>query len=160
MRLVNSIKPSLFVLFIVYCSKISAMNTDFEYQTAEQSYQYTVIKTGENYTFKFKKVPDSNSAKIRAGYHVLQSIYKDDSINKKYTESYKRERARCFMYDSNFYTYTLCFLPNDFNKNKDRFWGFVTQIPNGMWLITRILLPVLLAFGLFFYVSKKQNLRK
>jgi hypothetical protein len=27
------------------------------------------------------------------------------------------------------HTYSLCFLPNDFNQNKkERFWGFVTQV--------------------------------
>ena len=160
MRFVKSIMQ-LFFLFVfilgsTYCSVASAKNTEFEYQTSEKSYQYSVIQTGENYTFKFDTNPDGNTAKLNAGYHVLQSIYKDNSINKKYTESYIRERARCFMFDSHFYTYSLCFLPNDFNKkNKDRFWGFVTQVPNGKWLLTRILLPVLLAFALFFYLTKK-----
>jgi len=44
----------------------------------------------------------------------------------------------------------------DFNKNKkDRLWGFVTQMPNWKWLITRFFLPALLAFGLFFYLGRR-----
>lgn len=152
----------LFLLFVLilgstYSSVTNAKNTEFVFQTAEESFHYSVIQTGENYTFKFKTNPNGNTEKLNAGYHVLQSIYKDNSINKKHTESYIRERARCFMFDSHFYTYSLCFLPNDFNKQKkDRFWGFVTQVPNGKWLLTRILLPVLLAFALLFYVESTQ----
>ena len=146
------------VLSTVYCSVISAKNTEYTFNDTEQSYQYTVLPTGENYTFKFKKKPKDRVTKIKAGHHVLLSIYKDSSINKNYTESYIKERARCFVFDSHFYTYSLCFLPNDFDiKNKDRFWGFVTQVPNWKWLLTRILLPVLLAFAVFFYVGRRKK---
>lgn len=90
---------------------------------------------------------------------MLQSVYKDSSINKTHSEAYIRERARCYVFDSNFYTYTLCFLPNDFSKgNEDRFWGFVTQMPNWKWLITRFLLPALLSFTLLFYFPKWNKL--
>ena len=160
------IRPSLFhcILFIlstVYCSAISASETAFTYVNAKESYPYTVVQTGENYTFKFNKNPaknGNNTAQLKAGYHVLQSIYKDSSIYKTYSEAYIRERARCYVFDSNFYTYSLCFLPNDFSqKNNDRFWGFTTQVPNWKWLVTRILLPVLLAFALFFYLTKRKD---
>ena len=146
------------VLSTVYCSVISAKNTEYTFNDTEQSYQYTVLPTGENYTFKFDKNPEERVIKLKAGRHVLLSTYKDASINKNYTESYIKERARCFVFDSHFYTYSLCFLPNDFDiKNKDRFWGFVTQVPNWKWLLTRILLPVLLAFAVFFYVGRRKK---
>jgi hypothetical protein len=148
----------LFVFGTVYCSTINAKTTEFEYVTDEQSYQYSVTPTGENYTFKFEKNPGNNASKLKAGYHVLQSVYEDSSINKTYSESYIRERARCFVFDSNFHTYSLCFLPNEFSqKNTDRFWGFTTQVPNWKWLVTRFFLPVLLVYLLVFYVTRRKN---
>ncbi len=161
----NSKKPSntlfsqfAYILFMFYCSAVSADKTEFSYITTDESYQYSVIQTGENYTFIFNKSPDDDAGKLKAGYHVLRSIYKDNSINKKYSERYIRERARCYMIDSNFYTYSLCFLPNDFNKkNKDRFWGFVTQMPNWRWHVTYFFLPVLLVFSLIYFVTNKKD---
>lgn len=151
----------LFILSMAYCSVISANETEFNFVNAQENYPYSVIQTGENYTFKFNKNParnGNNTIKLKAGYHVLQSTYKDSSINKTYSEAYIRERARCYVFDSNFHTYSLCFLPNDFSqKDKERFWGFTTQVPNWKWLVTRILLPVLLAFALFFYVTKRKD---
>ena len=146
-----------FVTF--YCSVvISAKNIDYVFNDDGQSYQYSVVQTGENYTFKFNKSPQDRVTKIAAGRHVLLSTYKDLSIYENYTESYIKERARCFVFDSHFYTYSLCLLPNDFDrKNQDRFWGFVTQVPNWKWLVTRFLIPVLLAFALFFYIGRRQK---
>jgi len=142
----------------LYCAAISAENIEYTFENSGQSYRYSVIQTGENYTFKFVDSPQDRVAKIEAGRHVLLAIYKDSSIYKNYTESYIKERARCFVFDSYFYTYSLCFLPNDFtNKNKGRFWGFVTQVPNWKWLVTRFLLPALLAFALFFYIGRRQK---
>ena len=151
----------LFILGMAYCSAITANESEFIFVNSKESYQYSVIQTGENYTFKFNNNPaknGNNTVKLKAGYHVLQSVYKDSSIYKTYSEAYIRERARCYVFDSNFYTYSLCFLPNDFsNKDKDRFWGFTTQVPNWKWLVTRILFPVLLAFALFFYLTKRKD---
>ncbi|NOQ13091.1 MAG: hypothetical protein GQ583_01245 [Methyloprofundus sp.] len=147
------------ILGIAYCSVISAKNTTYTFIDSQENYQYSVRQTGENFTFKFAKNPQDRLTKVKAGRHVLLSVYKDDSINKNYTESYTRERARCFVFDSDFYTYSLCFLPNDFDtKNKDRFWGFVTQMPNWKWLVTRFLFPVFLAFALFLYAGRRQKL--
>lgn len=150
---------TLFALSALYCSAISATNTKFTFQTDSESYLYSVIQAGENYNFKFEKPLENNTLKLKAGYHALQSVYKDSSINKKYSDRYIRERARCFVFDSDFYTYSLCFLPNDFsNQNKNRFWGFMTQVPNWKWLTTRFLLPAILAFALFFYMTRPRHL--
>lgn len=147
-----------YILCLFYCSAVSANKTEFNYMAADESYQYSVIQTGENYTFKFNRSPRDDEGKLKAGYHVLRSIYKDKSINKKYSERYIRERARCYMIDSNFYTYSLCFLPNDFNKkNKDRFWGFVTQMPNWRWHATYFFLPVLLVFSLIYFGTRQKE---
>ncbi len=150
----------LFILSTVYCSAVSAQSTEYTFVDSDnkkspKSYQYSVVQTGDNYNFKFDTSPADNKSKLKAGYHVLQAIYKDASINKTHTESYIRERARCYVFDSSFHTYSLCFLPNDFSlKNKGRFWGFVTQVPNWKWLVTRFFLPVLLVYGLVFYPRK------
>lgn len=146
----------LCVVNALYCSVINAKDATYTFNDLEQGYQYTVIQTGENYTFKFTNSPQDRVTKLTAGRHVLLSTYKDPSINKNYTESYIKERARCFVFDSHFHTYSLCFLPNDFTTtNKGRFWGFVTQVPNWKWLVTRFLLPAMLAFALFFYIGRR-----
>ncbi|RLA25817.1 MAG: hypothetical protein DRQ62_01455 [Gammaproteobacteria bacterium] len=154
---------ALFVLSANYCLAQSVQNTEFtfvdnETENSPQSYQYTLVQAGDNYNFKFETAPTETIVKLRAGYHVLQTIYKDSSINKTYSEHYIRERARCYVFDSSLHTYSLCFLPNDFSvKNKDRFWGFVTQVPNWKWLVTRFFLPVLLVYGLVFYISRRRK---
>ncbi len=146
----------LFVLGSTYYSVLSAKNSEFTFVSEEGSYQYSIVQTGDNYTFKFERNP--GEGKLNAGYHVLQSVYKDGTINKKYSESYIRERARCYVFDSRFHTYSLCFLPNDFNKKqKDRFWGFVTQVPNWKWLLTRFFLPVALLYALLFYGVRRRK---
>jgi hypothetical protein len=117
----------------------------------DQTYRYEVKPTGDNFTFTFEQSPDDNGSKVAAGYQVLRQIYRDDTIHEKYSEHYIRERARCYVFDSRFHTYSLCFLPNDFDREKtERFWGFTTQMPNWKWLVTRILLPVIGLFGLIF----------
>ncbi len=147
------------LLFAFACSSgASAKNANYTFYNGGQDYQYTVQQTGENYTFKFDKSPEEKLLKIDAGRDVLLSIYKDASINQTYTESYIKERARCYVFDSLFYTYSLCFLPNDFDtKNQNRFWGFVTQVPNWKWLLSRFFIPVLLAFTLFLYVGRRKK---
>ena len=152
----------MLALSMVCSAAMSSQNTEFVFvdtsQKSSVNYQYTVIQAGDNYNFKFHQSPPDNTSKLRAGYHVLQSIYQDRSIYKTHSESYIRERARCFVFDSRFYTYSLCFLPNDFSvKDKGRFWGFVTQVPNWKWLITRFFLPVLLVYGLVFYINRRRK---
>lgn len=131
---------------------------DEETQNSPISYKYSIVQAGDNYNFKFATAPTENSSKLKAGYHVLQSVYKDSTINKTYSEHYIRERARCYVFDSSMYTYSLCFLPNDFNHNKkDRFWGFVTQMPNWKWLSTRFFIPLLLVYGVVFYITRRRK---
>ena len=129
----------------------------FPYQSDGESYAYTVKQTGDNYTFEFEKNPGKEGKKLKAAVHVLRSVYDDDSINPTYSETFMKENAQCFVFDANFYSYRSCFLPNDYSPgNRDRFWGFVTQLPNAMWLLTRNLLPALLGIGVFFYLLRKK----
>lgn len=149
----------LFVFCMVNCSTILAINADFEYLMDQESYHYSVVQTGDNYNFKFEKNLKGDTVRLKAGSHVLQSIYKDTSINKTHSESYIRERARCYVFDSNFHTYSLCFLPNEFSKNKqDRLRGFVTQVPNWKWQFTRVFLPVSLIFVIVFFATSRKKL--
>jgi len=151
----------LFALCAASFSAQSVQNTEFTFedtdtQNSPQSYQYSIVQAGDNYNFKFDTAPVDNVTKLKA--HVLQSVYKDSSIYKTYSESYIRERARCYVFDSSLHTYSLCFLPNDFSlKNKGRFWGFVTQMPNWKWLVTRFFLPLALVYGLVFYVTRRKK---
>ncbi len=147
-----------FLLWVVQAVVLAAGEIHYAYRTDHASYQYTVAQTGENYTFKFDRSPGDISQKLAAGYQVLRTVYRDDSINRRYSDHYIRERARCYTFDSRFHTYSLCFLPNDFNRDEsERFWGFVTQMPNWKWLATRILLPVLAGFGAWFYLAGKKR---
>ena len=154
---------ALFFLSVNDCCAVNTQNAEFTFvdnaaKDSPVNFQYTVVQAGDNYNFNFNIVPTDNTTKLKAGYHVLQSVYKDISINKRYSEHYIRERARCYVFDSSMHTYSLCFLPNDFNQNKkDRFRGFVTQMPNWKWLLTRFFLPVLLVYGLVFYISRRRK---
>jgi len=148
----------IFVFATNYCVITRAAKNEFIYEHQGEVYRYFVSETGENYTFTFDKNPGDISEKLKAGYHVLQSVYDDPTIETKHSQGYIKERARCFVFDSTFYTYTACFLPNEFSpNNRDRFWGFVTRIPNWKWLVTRNLLPAVMAFGLFFFISTKRK---
>jgi hypothetical protein len=129
----------------------------FVYRHEGRDYPYSVRQTGDNYTFEFAQNPGTEGRKLKAAVQVLHSVYGDRSINPVYSETFMKETALCFVFDGTFYSYRACFLPNDYSPaNRDRFWGFVTQLPNAMWLITRNLLPALLAFGLVFFWPKKK----
>ncbi|CAG0963194.1 hypothetical protein GPROT1_00971 [Gammaproteobacteria bacterium] len=142
----------LMFLMLAYSVIASAESTGrFMYQSEGQDYPYTVKQTGDNYTYEFERNPGKEGKKIKAALHVLQSVYEDSSINPSYSETFMKESALCFVFDGNFHSYRACFLPNDYSPdNRDRFWGFVTQLPNARWLITFNLLPALLAIGLVF----------
>lgn len=129
---------------------------NFQWQLNGSNSTYSVKQTGENYTFEFANNPGNLFNKLQASLAVLKTVYGDSSINSTYSETFMKETAQCFVFDANFYSYRACFLPNDYSPgNRDRFWGFVTQLPNAMWLITRNLVPALLGFGLFFYCFGK-----
>lgn len=154
---------ALLILSALYYPTAAAVNTEFTFvDTAAENkptqYQYSIVQAGDNYNFKFAVAPADNLTKLKAGYHVLQSVYQDSTIYKTPSDSYIRERARCYVFDSSMHTYSLCFLPNDFSvKNKGRFWGFVTQVPNWKWLLTRFFLPVLLVYVLVFYIARRRK---
>jgi hypothetical protein len=149
----------VFVSATNYCHEARAAKDEYVYEQQGEVYRYSVLQTGENYSFSFDKNPGEISEKLKAGYHVLQSVYDDSSIETKHSQAYTKERAKCFVFDSSFYTYTACFLPNEFStNNRERFWGYVTQIPNWKWLVTRNLLPAVLAFGLYFYIGTKRKI--
>lgn len=148
----------LFFLIAGFSAVVSAEERLLEMAIGKERLQYTVIKAGDNFNFKFSKNIVNESTKLNAGHRVMSSIYEDNSINKTYSEGYIKERARCYVFDSRFHTYTLCFLPNEFSaKTSDRLWGFVTQVPNWKWLLTRFFFPVLLAYALFFYVFRRTD---
>ena len=146
----------LWLLILLSASYLPIANAEstgiFHFQNEGETYPYSVKQTGDSYTFEFKQNPGKEGKKLMAAAHVLQSVYGDASINPTYSETFMKENAQCFVFDANFYSYRACFLPNDYSAaNRDRFWGFVTQLPNAMWLVTRNLLPALLVLGLFFY---------
>lgn len=148
----------LFFLISVFSVAANAEEHLLEIAIGKERFQYSVIQAGDNFNFKFSKNIINESTKLKAGRQVMSSIYQDNSINKTYSEGYIKERARCYVFDSRFHTYTLCFLPNEFSaKTNDRLWGFITQVPNWKWLLTRFLFPVLFAYALFFYVSRRKN---
>ncbi|MDO8843150.1 MAG: hypothetical protein Q7U98_03815 [Methylicorpusculum sp.] len=149
----------VFVSATNYCHVARAAKDEYVYEHQGEVYRYSILQTGENYSFSFDKNPGEISEKLKAVYHVLQSVYDDSSIETKHSQAYTKERAKCFVFDSSFYTYTACFLPNEFStNNRERFWGYVTQIPNWKWLVTRNLLPAVLAFGLYFYIGTKRKI--
>jgi hypothetical protein len=153
----NLILWPLLLLIVAYHPMGTAGNTGtFHYQNETGNYPFAVKQTGDNYTFEFDNYPGIIGKKLKAAVHVLQSVYEDSSINPSYSETFMKESAQCFVFDASFYSYRACFLPNDYSPgNRERFWGFVTQLPNAAWLITRNLLPALFGIGLFFYLLKK-----
>jgi hypothetical protein len=152
-RLLWSLLP-----LIVCCNPTAAADNSgtFTYQNEAGGYPYAVKRTGDNYTFEFDNYPGTIGKKLKAAAHVLQSVYGDSSIKPTYSETFMKESAQCFVFEARFYSYRACFLPNDYSPGKrERFWGFVTQLPNAAWLITRNLLPALFGIGLFFYLLRK-----
>lgn len=149
-----------FALFFIFISNqlYAASDRDFIYRQQGESYAYKVKETGINYNFRFQKSPGGLTEKKQAGLHVLHSVYEDDSIDANFSAAYKKERASCYALEARFYTYTLCFLPNDFSPEKqNRFWGFVTRVPNWLWQLTHVLMPLALVVGLVFYLGREKR---
>ena len=147
----------ILIISALYCSFAAAAKSEFFYKNKEAVYPYAITQSGDNYNFAFETNPGTLDDQFKAGLHVLLTVYRDSSIDSRTKKSYIRERAKCFALGSQFYTYTLCILPNEFAPGKpDRFRGFVTQMPNWKWLVTRNFLPVVLVFGLIFFVTRKR----
>lgn len=145
----NALRKGLIALAVV-CG-IASAETLHSFTYGDQELKYSVRATGENFTFQFDGNPGTLAAKLAAGLHVLNAVYDDESIENRQSSFFTKEGAKCFVFDARFHTYTTCFLPNDYSPgNQERFWGYVTRVPNGYWLITYNLLPavaLLAAFG-------------
>lgn len=141
---------------MAYPAHAETGKTEYVYESGDIQYRYFVVQSGDNYNFEFENGPESTIERLKAGVHVLQSLYEDSSIELEKRESYIRERAACSLFEGDFYNYTFCILPNEFSTNKqDVFRGFVTQLPSWKWMVVWILLPVLLIFGLIFFRKPK-----
>ena len=126
----------------------------YVYQSADQAhrYEYTITPTGENFTFEFLENPGVVEARLRAVMDVFSSVYGDVSIPAKHSYFYMKEGAKCFVFDATLYSYQACFLPNEYSPgNQNRFWGYVTRIPNGLWLFTYNILPGVIGLGAAVY---------
>jgi hypothetical protein len=149
--------PVMFIITGIFYSSTSIARAEFSYKSGDEVYRYAVVQSGDYYNFEFDKDPGMMLEQYKAGVHVLRSVYNDTSIELENRQNYIRERARCSLFAGNFYNYSFCILPNDFSPNKQgRFRGFITQLPNWKWHVTRILLPLLLAFGLYCFLMKKR----
>ena len=148
-----------FIAGIFYYSPANTAPSEYSYETRGEVYRYIVVQSGDNYNFEFDKEPGILIEQYKAGVHILQSVYNDSSIELEKRQNYIRERARCSLFEGSFYNYTFCILPNDFSPDKQgRFRGFITQLPNWKWHVTRILMPLLLIFGLYYFLMNKRKI--
>lgn len=134
-----------------------ATESSYSYSDGHELYSYSLSVTGENHTFEFQKNPGKQDERLKAAFSVLQTVYDDGSINPRHSSFFTKEGAKCFVFDGTFHTYTSCFLPNDYSPgNEERFWGYVTRVPNVVWLLTFNLLPAVLVLGGFaFFMLRK-----
>lgn len=121
---------------------------------------YTVTETGINYSFRFEDDITDRQQRKQAGLHVLRSVYDDNTIEADFSKAYKRERASCYALDGRFHTYTLCFTPQEFSREKKILKGFVTRVPNWTWQFTHVLLPVLAVVALLFQCFRPAKSRQ
>jgi hypothetical protein len=144
------------LLMLAGISGTAMAETWYGFPTGDRVLRYSLKPTGTNFTFQFEENPGNLDARLKAGWHVLQTAYQDDSIARRQRSFFAKEGAKCFVYDAWFHTYTTCFLPNDYSPgNEERFWGYVTRVPNGYWLITRNLVPAVLVLGLFLWWMRR-----
>ncbi|MGZ8217276.1 hypothetical protein [Methylomagnum sp.] len=128
------------------------------YENEGKRYPYVVDSTGDNYTFEFETNPGREGGRLKALGHVFRSAYGDDSVAPQYSEVFMKEGAKCYVFEATFYSYRGCFLPNDYSPDKrDRFWGFVSRLPNAMWFLTRNILPAVLVVGGLFLVFRAKR---
>lgn len=149
------IASGLLLYFLAGC--VGAVPTQSSYRYAGKVFEYSITPTGENYTFEFKENPGTVDDRLKVIGHVFDTIYGDSSIPAKHHYFFMKEGAKCFVYEASLHTYHACILPNEYSPaNRDRFWGFVTRIPNGWWLVTRNVIPALLVLGAsLYYLFKK-----
>lgn len=131
---------------------------NYVYENEGVAYPYAVESTGDNYTFEFAKNPGREGGRLKAALHVLRSIYADGSIEPGYSEVFMKEGAKCYVFEARFYSYRACFLPNDYAPDRrDRFWGFVSRLPNAFWFLTRQALPAALVLAGAFLVFRTRS---
>ena len=129
----------------------------YVYESGGVSYAYSTDSTGDNHTFEFEQNPGKEGGRLQAVRHVMASVYDDGTIDREYSEVFMKEGAKCYVFEARFYTYRGCFLPNDYSPEKrDRFWGFVSRLPNSRWFLTRQVLPVLLVLGGMYLAFRKR----
>lgn len=127
------------------------------YESGGVAYPYTTESTGDNYTFEFARNPGKEGGQLSAVLHVMKDLYQDDTIDREYSEVFMKEGAKCYVFDARFYSYRACFLPNDYSPDKkDRFWGFVTRLPNSNWFLTRHGLPAALILGAVVWLFRRK----
>lgn len=137
------------LLLTISAAPASATTEARIYRSSNDEYHYTLKQTGENFSFEFDRNPGGLKERMPAVVHIMSELYDDASIPAGQSHNYTREGAKCFVFDGSFHTYTACFLPNDYRPElKDRFWGFVTRVPNWKWLLTRNVLPAVLLAAL------------
>lgn len=143
--------------FITIVSSAGIAQTNHVFEWEGKSYPYTVAPAGDSFHFEFENRPDTAAEQYQAKQHVLQSLFDDSSIDFSDRQDYIRERARCSFFGGKFHDYTLCILPNEYSPAaKNDFKGFVTQLPNSLWLLSRIVLPAVLAGGLIYLVARRR----
>ncbi|NJD07718.1 MAG: hypothetical protein FIA97_14660 [Methylococcaceae bacterium] len=137
---------------------LAAVPTQSTVRYAGKVFEYRITPTGENYTFEFNENPGTVDDRLKVVAQIFDTIYDDSSIPARHHYFFMKEGAKCFVYEANLYTYHACFLPNEYTQAaRDRFWGFVTQMPNGWWLVSRNVIPALLVLGTsLYYLFKKQ----
>lgn len=151
----QSLKGFLPPLLLVFGAATASQN--YVYENEGVSYPYVTDSTGENYTFEFEKNPGKEGGRLKASLHVLQSVYGDDSIDRQYSEVFMKEGAKCYVFEARYYSYRTCFLPNDYSPDKkERFWGFVSRLPNSMWFLTRNGIPAVLVLGGVIWMFRKR----
>lgn len=142
---------------IMIVSSVSLAQTDHVFEWEGKSYPYTIAPAGDSFHFEFENRPETAAERQQAKKHVLQSLFDDASIDFSNRQNYIRERAQCSFFGGMFHDYTLCILPNEYTPGtKNAFKGFVTQLPNAFWLLSRIVLPVVLAGGLIYLLARKR----
>ena len=145
-------------IFLSIGPSASIAQTDYVFESEVKSYPYTVAPAGESFHFEFENRPETEAQRQHAKQHVLQSLFDDPSIDFVNRQNYIRERAECSFFGGTFYDYTFCVLPHEFSPDtKNTFKGFVTQLPNSFWLLSRIVLPVILGAVLIYLLARKRS---